>query len=151
MRSRFIVRDTASRLHEIDHDFVGDPYPRAALAPVSGIAQNRPKTTQTLLFTEDAQVSTTVNGQVVSSLRGREEIGQAFATFLRPFDTVYHANAQLDLTLSGDTASGVSYCMVTLIGPENGKRMKTSMLVIYNDSYVRQGGRWLITDRKSTS
>src|SRR5688500_333411 len=44
---------------------------------------------QTLLFTEDAQVSTTVNGQVVSSLRGRAQIGQAFATFLRPFDTVY--------------------------------------------------------------
>jgi hypothetical protein len=105
---------------------------------------------QTLLFTEDAAVSTTVNGQVVSSLRGREQIGAAFATFLSGFDTVYHANAQLDLTLNGDTASGISYCLVTLIGPENGKRMKTSMLVIYNDSYVRQDGRWLIADRKST-
>jgi hypothetical protein len=61
----------------------------------------------------------------------------------------YHANAQLDLTLNGDTASGVSYCLVTLIGMENGKRMKTSMLVIYNDSYVRQDGTWLIADRKS--
>jgi hypothetical protein len=105
---------------------------------------------QTLLFTEDATVSTTVNGQVVSSLRGRPQIGNAFATFLAPFDTVYHANAQLDLTLHGDTASGISYCMVTLIGPENGKRVKTSMLVTYNDSYVKQGGRWLIADRKST-
>ncbi len=28
--------------------------------------------------------------------------------------------------------------------------MKTSMLVIYNDSYVRRGGKWLIADRKST-
>jgi hypothetical protein len=27
--------------------------------------------------------------------------------------------------------------------------MKTSMLVSYNDSYVCQGGRWLIADRKS--
>jgi hypothetical protein len=104
---------------------------------------------QTVLFTEDATVSTTVNGQVVSSLRGRQQLGEAFGRFLANFDTVYHANAQLDLTLNGDTASGVSYCLVTLIGMENGKRMKTSMLVIYNDSYVRQGGTWLIADRKS--
>lgn len=41
-----------------------------------------------------------------------------------------HANAQLDLTVNGDTTSGVSYYLVTLIGVENGKRMKTSMLVI---------------------
>jgi hypothetical protein len=106
---------------------------------------------QTLLFTEDATVSTTMNGQVVSSLRGREQLGQTFGTFLGGFDTVYHANAQLDLTLHGDTGSGISYCLVTLIGPENGKRMKTSMLVICDDSYVRQGGRWLIADRSRTS
>jgi hypothetical protein len=104
---------------------------------------------QTLLFTNDGTVSTTVNGQVVSSLRGHEQIGNAFAAFLANFDTVYHANAQLELTLNGDTAAGISYCLVTLIGVENAKRMKTSMLVIYNDSYVRQGGTWLIADRKS--
>jgi hypothetical protein len=104
---------------------------------------------QTLLFTEDATVSTTSGGQVVSSLRGRQQLGEAFGRFLANFDIVYHANAQLDLTLNGDTASGVSYCLVTLIGMENGKRMKTSMLVIYNDTYVRQGGTWLIADRKS--
>ena len=28
--------------------------------------------------------------------------------------------------------------------------MKTSMLVIYSDSYVRQGGRWLVAGRRST-
>jgi len=32
---------------------------------------------------------------------------------------------------------------------ENGRRTKTSMLVIYNDTYVRRGGTWLIADRKS--
>ncbi|HLL05616.1 MAG TPA: nuclear transport factor 2 family protein [Myxococcaceae bacterium] len=53
------------------------------------------------------------------------------------------------LTLNGDSASGVSYCLVTLIGMENGRRTKTSMLVIYNDTYVRRGGTWLIADRKS--
>lgn len=60
-----------------------------------------------------------------------------------------HANAQLDLTLNGDAASGISYCLVALIGPENGRRMKTSILVSYNDKYVRSGGKWLIAQRTS--
>ncbi len=115
----------------------------------SVLADQKETQKQTLLFTEDAQLDTYTNGQVTSSLRGREQIGAAFARFLSGFDTVYHANAQLDLALNGDTASGTSYCLVTLIGPENGKRMKTSILVYYNDKYVRTGGKWLIAQRTS--
>ena len=46
-------------------------------------------------------------------------------------------------------ASGISYCLVVLIGTENGKKIKTTMGVHYNDEYVKQGNRWYITKRKS--
>jgi hypothetical protein len=52
-------------------------------------------------------------------------------------------------TINGDTATGTLYCLVTLIGAENGKRMKTMIGVIYNDDYVRDNGRWLIKKRTS--
>ena len=38
---------------------------------------------QTVLFTEDATVSTTVNGQVVSSLRGRQQLGEVLRSIPR--------------------------------------------------------------------
>jgi hypothetical protein len=119
---------------------------RAAIKQVvdrfSVLADLKKTQEQTLLFTEDATVSTTVNGQIVSSLRGRQQLGAAFGAFLANFDTVYHPNAQLDLTLTAIPPPESRTALVTLIAIENGKRMKTSMLVTYNDSYVRRDGRW---------
>jgi hypothetical protein len=64
----------------------------------------------------------------------------AFGAFLANFETVYHFNGQQTVTLDGDRASGTSYCLVTLIGDEDGRRMQTTIGVIYND----ENGRWLI-------
>jgi hypothetical protein len=38
---------------------------------------------------------------------------------------------------------------VILIGTENGKKMKTSIGVYYQDEYVRENRRWLIAIRRS--
>ena len=114
------------------------------------LADQKETEEQTLLFTEDATVETVYNGQVISSLQGRKQIGDAFANFLRNFETVYHINGQQTVTIKGDTASGISYCLVTLIGMENGKKMKITNGVYYNDEYVKQKDKWLISKRKST-
>ena len=53
------------------------------------------------------------------------------------------------MDLRGDTAAGVSYCLVVLIGVENGKRIKNTSGVYYNDEYVRRGNPWLISRRVS--
>jgi hypothetical protein len=53
------------------------------------------------------------------------------------------------VTINGDKATGFSYCMVTLIGVEGRKKMKTSIGVYYQDEYVRENGRWLIAKRRS--
>jgi len=37
----------------------------------------------------------------------------------------------------------------TLIGDENGKKMKTTIGVIYQDEFVRENNHWLIAKRKA--
>lgn len=105
--------------------------------------------TQALLFTENATVDSRVNGQPGMKLSGRKQIGDAFGAYLKNFDTVYHMNGQQSISLDGDKASAISYCMVTLIGTENDKKMKTSMGVYYNDEFVKENGHWLISKRTS--
>jgi hypothetical protein len=87
---------------------------------------------------------------MVTSLKGRKQIGETFANFLKTFVTVYHINGQQSVAINGNKASGTSYCAVTLIGEENGKKIKTSIGVIYNDDYLKQSNRWFIVKRKST-
>lgn len=104
---------------------------------------------QKLLFTEDAVVESRVQGQAGMTLKGRQQIGNAFAAYLNTFETVYHLNGQQSVLLNGNKASGISYCYVTLIGNENGKKIKTTMYVRYNDEFVREKNHWLISKRTS--
>ncbi|MFT3933994.1 MAG: nuclear transport factor 2 family protein [Chitinophagaceae bacterium] len=104
---------------------------------------------QVLLFTEDAIVESFREGKSTGILNGRKQIGDAFGGFLKLFDIVYHLNGQLTLTLQGDKALGISYCYVTLVGMENGKRTQTNFYVIYHDEYKKKNGQWLIAKRQS--
>ena len=63
---------------------------------------------------------------------------------------MYHINGQQSVTLNGDKASGISYCIVTLIGLENDRKMKTTGGVYYHDEYVKRNSDWLIAKRTST-
>jgi hypothetical protein len=98
-------------------------------------------------FSEDALSETFLGGVSILKLKGRKQMEEAFSNFLKDFDTIYHFNGQQVVTIDGDNASGTCYCLATLIGSENGKKMKTTIGVIYQDDYVREGSRWLIDQR----
>jgi ketosteroid isomerase-like protein len=115
----------------------------------SNLADKKDVHAQVQLFTPDATSQTYVGGKLVSDLTGRDALEKAFGAFLANFTTVYHFNGQQVVKLDGDKATGTSYCMVTLIGDEGGKRMKTSIGVIYEDQFVREGGRWLMAKRRA--
>lgn len=115
----------------------------------SNLADTKEIDKQVLLFTEDGVVESASNGERSSALKGREQLEQAFSSFLSRFHTVYHQNGQQTIQLQGDAAATTSYCTVTLVGDQEGKQMKTTLLTIYNDSLVKQNGRWLIAHRKS--
>jgi hypothetical protein len=122
---------------------------KALVDTFSVLADRKDVQQQTLLFTEDATVDSYSGGQLVSSLKGRKEIGDTFGAYLAGFTSVYHMNGQQTLALDGDRATGTSYCLVVLIGPENGKTIKQTSGVYYDDEYVRRGGKWLIARRVS--
>lgn len=114
------------------------------------LADRKDAQAQTELFTDDAVVDSYLDGKLISSLKGKEEIGTAFADFLACFDTVYHINGQQVVRINGDKATGIAYCQVVLIGTDNnGKRMMTMQGVSYDDEYVRSNGLWLIAKRTS--
>jgi SnoaL-like domain len=115
----------------------------------SVLADKKDVKAQTQLFTPNGMVETFVNGNQVAKLNGRKEMEDAFGAFLKNFETVYHFNGQQTVKINGNKATGILYCMVTLIGIENGKKMKTSIGVYYEDEYVRENNRWLIAKRTS--
>ena len=119
------------------------------VALFSVLADKKDTQGQTLLFTENANVTSIIGGNLVSNLTGRKQIGDAFTAFLDKFETVYHLNGQQIVTVNGNNATGISYCLVTLIGDENGKKMKTIFGIHYEDSYLKIKNKWLIDKRKS--
>ena len=104
---------------------------------------------QTELFTKDATVDSYRNGEVVSSLKGTEQIGKAFESFLANFETVYHINGQHVVSINENKAEGTLYCRVDLISSENGKKINNASAVSYKDEYVYENGQWLIAKRTS--
>ena len=114
---------------------------------ISILADKKDVHSEVLLFSENAISETFIGSVSVLKLKGRKEMAEAFANFLKDFETVYHLNGQQTVTINGDNASGTSYCQITLIGNENGKKMKTSIGAIYQDDYVRENNRWLIAKR----
>lgn len=136
---------TAARLQTLED--------RAALKALvdtfSVLADRKDVAHQVLLFTEDATVESISDGRPGSVLAGRKQIGDAFSAYLANFQTVYHMNGQQTVELHGDTATGVAYCLVTLISETNGKRVRMTAGVRYDDSYVRRDGQWRIARRIS--
>ena len=104
---------------------------------------------QMYLFTEDAIVETYIKGELSSSLKGNKEIGETFNTFLNSMQTVYHLNGQQVVNIDGDKATGISYCLTILFSEQNKKIVKRTIGVIYNDEFVKQDGKWLISKRIS--
>jgi len=102
---------------------------------------------QVQLFTDNAVSEIWAGGILLLKLEGRKAIEEAFSKFLEGFDTVYHFNGQQVVTINGNTATGTVYCMATLIGQEQGRKMITTIGARYEDNYLRVGNNWLIASR----
>lgn len=102
---------------------------------------------QVQLFTEDALSETSVEGKIIMELKGREVMAKAFSEFLKDVDVIYHFNGQSLFTITGDEATGICYCLITLISNQKDKKVRTTIGAVYNDHYVRQGKQWLIDKR----
>jgi len=114
---------------------------------VSILADKKDFHKQTELFSENAVSETFADGTAILKLKGRKEMAEAFSDFLKNFDTVYHSNGQQVVAINGNEANGTSYCQITLIGKENGRKIKTKIGAIYQDNYIRKDNSWLVAKR----
>ncbi len=62
----------------------------------SNLADVKDVKSQMDLFTDDAEVHSKA-GEHVSVMKGKEQIGKAFADYLALFDVVYHLNGQKNI------------------------------------------------------
>lgn len=115
----------------------------------SNLSDEKKVTEQMELFIDDAEVISISDGQISSQFKGKKEIGDAFSNFLALFHTVYHINGQHTAKINGDTAIGIYYCQVVLIGNQDGKNMGRFSGIRYNDEYVKIDGKWFIKKRTS--
>lgn len=114
----------------------------------SNLADEKRVAEQMPLFTEDAQVTTYIGGELFADMHGRAEIEKVFTDFLAQFHTVYHLNGQHTVTFRSETeAEAINYCAVKLVGEQDGKKVLQDHSVRYQDTYVKQGGKWLISQR----
>jgi hypothetical protein len=120
---------------------------RELIDKVSILGDKKDFNAQVQLFAENAVSKTFAGGKVILMLKGRKEMAAAFGDFLKDVETIYHFNGQQVVTIEGDQATGTCYCMITLIGNEYGKHMKTTIGAIYQDDYARIDNRWLIVKR----
>ncbi len=112
------------------------------LADIKDVAAQGP------LFTEDGHVTTYIGGELFADLKNRAEIVDVFTDFLANFKRVYHLNGQLTIHLLSDNcAEGINYCHVVLTEEKDGKEIVHNHYVRYNDTYVKEEGKWLIQRR----
>lgn len=122
---------------------------KALVDTFSNLADVKDIDRQVLLFTPDATVDSYMDGKQTTALKGRRQIGEVFRGFLGQFSTVHHMNGQQTIEIKGNTATGIAYCQVVLIGMQDGQQIRNTMGVTYHDDYVRQDGTWLIAHRVS--
>ena len=114
----------------------------------SNLADEKRVAEQMPLFTPDAQVNTYIGGKLFAEAKGREEIEQVFSSFLAQFHSVYHLNGQHTVTFRSETeAEAINYCAVKLVGEQDGKQVLQDHSVRYQDTYIKQDGKWLISQR----
>lgn len=114
----------------------------------SNLADEKDPAAQMELFTPDAEIIITMNGE--SRTMDYAQAEEAFTRVLTNTDSLYHMNGQVSLEVNGDTAAGTVYCRVVLVDEnEEGVVMETDEGVIYHDDYVKQDGKWLISRRNS--
>ncbi|KIR03637.1 hypothetical protein P261_02452 [Lachnospiraceae bacterium TWA4] len=88
----------------------------------------------------------------VKDIVGREALVEAFSATINPCVSVYHINGQHTVELNEDMteATGVAYCVATLVNEVDGKLIATENKVRYTDEYSKLDGKWFIKKRRTT-
>lgn len=102
---------------------------------------------QMQLFTKDATYKVYMNGAVVANTTGTDVLEKEFSGHAEQVKTYFTLNGQHTVKIDGDKATGVSFTQIKMVREAEGKDNITDYSVKYEDTYVRQDGKWLISER----
>ncbi len=104
---------------------------------------------QKSLFTEDTHFVVYMSGQgsePTQVLDGREALTPVFEDLGR-YEVTQHFNGQSTISLTGDRATGESYCIAHHLFTDNGERKLMLAHLRYGDTFVKLDGAWLFAER----
>jgi ketosteroid isomerase-like protein len=114
-------------------------------------ADRRDANGQMALFTADTHFVVYMNAKDPKpsmELHSREALAPVFAE-LRKYDATTHFIGQSTVfTLTGDRASGETYCLAHHITLDSGKRRLMVASIRYLDTFVKIDNRWLFGERQ---
>src|SRR5580693_5049987 len=113
-------------------------------------ADRRDMKGQMSLFTPDTHFVVYLNAKdpmASQELRSREALAPVFAE-LNKYDATTHFVGQSAIfTLTGDRATGETYCLAHHVTVDNGKRRLMLASLRYLDTLVKIDGAWLFAER----
>ncbi|MFB7675117.1 nuclear transport factor 2 family protein [Kitasatospora purpeofusca] len=113
-------------------------------------ADRRDAKGQMALFTEDTRFVVYMDARDPNpsqELHGRESLAPVFDA-LNAYAATTHFNGQSTVTLDGDRATGVTYCLAHHVTEtEDGARTLMVASIRYLDTMVRHDGTWLFAER----
>ncbi|WP_300757845.1 nuclear transport factor 2 family protein [Janthinobacterium sp.] len=114
-------------------------------------ADRRDAEGQMALFTEDTHFVVFMDAKDPTpsmDLHTRQDLAPVFAA-LNQYDATTHFIGQSTiLSLTGDKATGVAYCLAHHVTVVDGKRRLMIASIRYYDSFVKADGEWLFSERQ---
>jgi hypothetical protein len=114
-------------------------------------ADRRDAKGQMSLFTTDTHFVVYMNAKDPTpsqDLHSREALAPVFADLNKYDATMHFAGQSTILTLTGDRATGETYCMPHHLTIDGGKRQLMIAALRYYDTFVKVDGAWLFAERQ---
>jgi len=112
-------------------------------------ADRRLANDQKSLFTEDTHFVVYMDGEgsePTQIIEGREGLAPVFDDLNR-YQATQHFNGQSTIELTGDRATGESYCIAHHLFTEDGERRLMLAHLRYHDTFAKRDGAWLFAER----
>lgn len=105
---------------------------------------------QMALFTEDTRFLVFMDARAATpsqTITRRADLRPVFED-LRQYEATTHFNGQSTIALNGAAATGVSYCLAHHVLVQDGRRSLMVASIRYLDTFSKQAGRWLFSERR---
>jgi hypothetical protein len=105
---------------------------------------------QMALFTPDARFLVFMDAKASTpsqTITRRADLKPVFED-LRQYEATTHFNGQSTVTLNGSAATGESYCLAHHVHVQDRRRSLMVASIRYLDTFTRQAGRWLFSERR---